>query len=119
MLPRDKCTYMYRHLIGPLSVHAHIKIIIFKTSLHFLNQCISCKKSKFPATKQEVVEAIRIADCTAWPSHENNDRIDFGFSDVEVITTHFNDVSENSDVKIDDALTEWDMIKTNLLWKAS
>ena len=48
-------------------------------------------------------------------SRDNNDRIDFGNSDVEVITTHFKDIRENSDVKIDDALTEWDMIKTNFM----
>ena len=40
--------------------------------------------------------------------------IDFGNNNVEVITTHFKDIRENSDVKIDDALTEWDMIKSNL-----
>jgi len=43
---------------------------------------------------------------TAWPSPDNNDRIDFGNSDVEVITTHRKDISENSNVKIGDALTE-------------
>ena len=36
----------------------------------------------------------------------NNDRIGFGNSDVEVITTYFKDIPENSDVKIVDALTE-------------
>jgi len=55
----------------------------------------------------------RIADFTAWPSHDNNNRIDFGDSDVEVITVHFKDIYEDSDVKIDDALTEWDMMKSN------
>jgi len=59
------------------------------------------------------MEATRIADFTAWPSHDNIDRIDFGKSDIEVITTHFKDLHENSDVKIDDALTEWDTIKSN------
>jgi len=32
---------------------------------------------------------------------------------VEVITTHFKDICENSDVKIDDTLTEWDKIKSH------
>jgi len=45
--------------------------------------------------------------------HDNNDRTDFGNSDVEVITSHFKDICENSDVKIDDALTEWDVMKSN------
>ena len=36
-----------------------------------------------------------------------------GKSDVEVITTHFKEIRENSDVKIDDAMTEWDVIKSN------
>jgi len=44
-------------------------------------------------------------------SNDKYYRIDFGNIDVEVITTHFKDIRENSDVKIDDALTEWDMIK--------
>jgi len=61
------------------------------------------------------VDASRTADFTAWPSHDNNDRIDFGNSDVDVITTHFMDICENSDVKIDDGLTEWDMIKSNFI----
>ena len=68
---------------------------------------------RFADTKQRVVEATRIADFTAWSSHNNNDRTDFGNIDAEVITTHFKDIRENSDVKIDDALTEWDMIKSN------
>ena len=46
-----------------------------------------------------------------WPSHDNNDRIYFGNSDVEVFTTYFKDIRENSDVKIDDALTECDMMQ--------
>ena len=50
---------------------------------------------------------------TACSSHDNSDRTDFGNSDVEVITTHFKNICENSDVKIDDALTEWDMTKSN------
>ena len=53
------------------------------------------------------MEATRIADFIAWPSHDDNDRIDFGNSNVGVITTHFKDIRENSDVKIDDALTEY------------
>ena len=66
-------------------------------------------------TKHGVAEATRMADFTVWPSNDNNNRIDFGNSDVEVITTHSKDIWENSDVKIDDALTEWDiMIKSNL-----
>jgi len=61
------------------------------------------------------MEATRIADFTAWSSHDNNDAIDFANSNVEVlqVTTHFRDIPENDDVKIDDALTEWDMIKSN------
>ena len=59
------------------------------------------------------MDAITITDFIAWPSYDKNDRIDFGNSDIEVITTHFNDIRENSDVKIDDALTEWDMTKSN------
>ena len=59
------------------------------------------------------MDASRNPDLTAWPSHDNNDRIDVGNCDVEVITTHFKDIRENSDVQIEDALTEWDMIKTN------
>jgi len=51
------------------------------------------------------VEASGI-DVTAWPAHDNSDRIDLGNSDVEVITTHFKDIRENNDAKIDDALTE-------------
>jgi len=35
------------------------------------------------------VEATRIAYFTALPPHNNNDRINFENSDVEVITTHF------------------------------
>ena len=61
------------------------------------------------------MEATRIADFTAWPSHDNNDRIDFGNSDLEVSTTHFKGTRENTDVKIDDALTEWDMMKSNFM----
>jgi len=58
---------------------------------------------------------LRIADFTTWPSHDNNDRIDLGNSDVEVITTNFMDTPEKSDVKIDDWLmTEWDMIKSTI-----
>jgi len=56
------------------------------------------------------VEASRIADFIAWPSHDNIDRIDFGNSDVKVITTHFKNIR---DVKIDDALTERDVTKSN------
>jgi len=70
-------------------------------------------KVKFADNKHGVVEAITIADLTAWPSHDNNDRIDFGDSDAEVITTHFKDIRENDDVKVDDASTEWDMTKYN------
>jgi hypothetical protein len=36
-----------------------------------------------------------------------------GNSDVEVITTHFREIHGNSDVKIDDTLREWDMLKSN------
>ena len=52
------------------------------------------------------MEATRIADFIAWPSHDDNDRIDFGNSNVGVITTHFNDILENSNVKINDTLTD-------------
>ena len=48
------------------------------------------------------LEATRIADFTACPSHDRND---FGKSDVQVITTHFNGICESNDVTIDDALT--------------
>jgi len=40
------------------------------------------------------VEATRIVDLTAWPSHDNNERIDFGNNNFEVITTHFKDICE-------------------------
>ena len=36
----------------------------------------------FADTKHGVVNASRIADSTAWPSHDNNDRIYFGKSNV-------------------------------------
>jgi len=61
------------------------------------------------------VEATRIADFTAWPLHDNNDRIDFGNSDVEVSTTHFKGIHEHTDVMIDDVLTEWEIMKFNLM----
>ena len=53
-----------------------------------------------------------MADFIAWSSQDNHDRIDFGNSDVEVITSHFKNIGENNDVKIDDALTKWDMVKS-------
>ena len=55
-----------------------------------------------------------IANLTDCRSHENNDMIYFRNSDVGVITTQFKDIHENGDVKIDDALTEWDMIQFNI-----
>ena len=64
------------------------------------------------------MEATITTDCIAWPSHDNNDSIGFGNRDVEVITTHFKDICENSDVKIDDALT-MGHDKVYVLWKAS
>ena len=57
------------------------------------------------------MEVSRIADFTVWPSHDSSGRIDFGNSNVEVITTLLKDICENSDVTIDDALTEWNMMK--------
>jgi len=59
------------------------------------------------------VEAKRIADFTAWPSHDNNERNHFGNSYDGIITTHFKNIRENSDVKIHDVLTDWNMIKSN------
>jgi len=38
---------------------------------------------------------------------------DFGNNIVEVIITHFKNIRENSNVKIDDAVIEWDIIKSN------
>ena len=61
------------------------------------------------------MEAAKIETFTAWPSHDNNDRIDFGNSDIEVISNHFKDIRENNDVKIGGALTEWGTIKSNFM----
>jgi len=84
-----------RRFIEPLSVYAHIKSMIFKRFVHFFNQSISTKENNifiYSETIQGVVEATRIIDLTAWPLHDNNDRIDFGNSDVEFITTYFNGI---------------------------
>jgi len=66
-------------------VHFH-RILVPQSAVEFiLSQIVIAD------TKHGVVETLRIADFTAWPSHDNRfDRFDFGNSDVEVITTHFN-----------------------------
>jgi len=62
----------------------------FKRFLHFFNQCISHKENKinkirFADTKHGIVEASRMADFTVWPSHDNGDRSDLRYSDINVI----------------------------------
>ena len=57
------------------------------------------------------METTRIEYFFAW--HDNNDRIDFGNGGGDVIATHFKDMRENSEVGINDASTEWDMMKSN------
>ena len=64
------------------------------------------------------MEATRIVDFTAWPSHDNTDRIDFGKNYVGVITTYFKDICENSDVKIADTFHKMGYDKVKFVWKA-
>ena len=58
-----------RRFVEPFSVYVHIKIMICKRCLQFLNKCISNKENKYVYLKsgflkpqQGVVEATRIAD---------------------------------------------------------
>jgi len=58
------------------------------------------------------VDASRIGDFIAWPSHDNNDRIELVTAMSRLLQPTSCTYVKKSDVKLDAALTEWDMIKS-------
>ena len=86
-----------------------------KLRVSLTNNLSNSFESRFADAKAGVVEATRIANFHTWPVHDKKEDISkFGCEEVKLITAHFKDVLVCANVNSNDALAEWDMLKSNL-----
>ncbi|CAK6978282.1 zinc finger protein 862-like isoform X2 [Scomber scombrus] len=99
--------YMDQHVSDDSTVN---RVMRAKTML--LDELCQSLQTRFSDMSTSHLQAIRLVNLNSWSDAEHSE--EFGESEVEVLTRHFQDVLTSSGVAVNQIPDHWTMLKTSL-----